>query len=80
MAVFLLVTKNGAGYSPPACMGPGSFSDVPCPGGLVVDWIEQLYADGVTGGCDTNPLRYCPGDPASRGQMAVFLSVNFSLP
>ncbi len=81
MAVFLLVTKHGTGYAPPACT-PSSpiFSDVQCPGGFAVDWIEQLYADAVTGGCDTSPLKYCPDKAATRGEMAVFLSVNFALP
>ncbi|MFY9550770.1 MAG: DUF1800 family protein, partial [Thermoanaerobaculia bacterium] len=37
------------------------------------DWIEQLYAEGVTGGCATGPLRYCPSSPVTRGQMAAFL-------
>jgi hypothetical protein len=36
-------------------------------------WIETLYAAGVTGGCATDPLRYCPELAVTRGQMAVFL-------
>src|SRR5262249_57318577 len=34
------------------------------------DWIEQLYHEGITGGCATG---YCPGDFVKRQQMAVFL-------
>jgi len=30
-------------------------------------------------GCSTNPPRYCPQDPVTREQMAVFLSVTFGL-
>ena len=51
MAVFLLKAKNGSGYAPNPCASV--FADVPCPATPEFpfsDWIEQLYADGVTGG------------------------------
>ena len=36
--------------------------------------IDALAASGITVGCDEGPpLRYCPDDPVSRGQMATFL-------
>ena len=35
--------------------------------------IEALYRAGVTAGCTTAPLRYCPEDSVTREQMAVFL-------
>jgi hypothetical protein len=77
MAVFLVVARYGTGVSLPP--PTGIFQDVP-----VTDpyakWIEKLVADGVTGGCATNPARYCPNDAVTRGQMAVFLVLNFSLP
>jgi hypothetical protein len=44
-----------------------------------VRWIEQLYREGITAGCATNPPRYCPDSDVTRGQMAVFLSKTFSL-
>jgi hypothetical protein len=69
MAVFLLKSKHGAAYTPPACHG--MFADVPCPGGFAVDWIEQLANEGVTSGCGNG--NYCPGAPVTRAQMAVFL-------
>jgi hypothetical protein len=37
------------------------------------DYIERLYKAGITGGCNLNPLRYCPEIPVTRAQMAVFL-------
>ncbi len=77
MAVFLLVAQHGSGYTPPACTG--IFSDVACPGPFT-NWIEQLYNEGITGGCSTNPPAYCPGDPVTRAQMAVFLTATFNLP
>jgi hypothetical protein len=40
--------------------------------------IEILYANGLTGGCATNPLRFCPDQTMNRGAAAVFiLRANF---
>jgi S-layer family protein len=36
-------------------------------------FVEALAAAGITAGCA--PGSYCPNDPITRGQMAVFLSV-----
>ncbi len=58
-------------YTPPACTGV--FSDVPCPGGFAVNWIEQFYSDQITAGCGANPLAYCPDSPVKRSEMAVFV-------
>ena len=51
---------------------PAGFSDTG--GGTHEDAIDSLYAAGVTVGCDTNPLRYCPGQPVTRAQMATFIA------
>ena len=32
---------------------------------------------GITGGCATGPLRYCPSDPVTRAQMATFIERAF---
>ncbi|HEX2619472.1 MAG TPA: S-layer homology domain-containing protein [Phototrophicaceae bacterium] len=37
------------------------------------NFIEQLYRAGITGGCNTSPLIYCPENTVTRAQMAVFL-------
>jgi IPT/TIG domain len=76
MAVFLLKAKYGAAYTPPSCTG--LFADVSCPGALA-DWIEELYVEGVTGGCSASPLRYCPASACTRGQAAAFLTTAFGL-
>jgi CSLREA domain-containing protein len=76
MAVFLLKTEHGSAYTPPAC--GGIFGDVSCPG-VFSDWIEQLYAENITGGCQTSPLLYCPSSPNTRGQMATFIVKTFGL-
>ncbi len=75
MAVFLLVAKHGAGYTPPA--GTGTvFSDVG-PGHWAKDWIEQLAAEGITGGCSGG--NFCPDGLVTRAEMAVFLTAAFEL-
>lgn len=69
MAVFLVRAFNTATV-PPAI---GIFDDVP-----PTDWYapqaEQIYSDGITQGCRTNPLSYCPNDQVLRDQMASFLA------
>ena len=75
MAVFLLKTNHGSAYTPPACTG--IFEDVACPGNLFADWIEQLAAEQVTGGCGVGI--YCPNGPNTHGQMAVLLVKTFGL-
>jgi hypothetical protein len=78
MAVFLLRARHGAGYDPPAATGT-MFGDVPTSHPMA-KWIEQLAREGITGGCSTSPPQYCPEDPVTRGQMAVFLVRAFNLP
>ena len=36
--------------------------------------INALAAAGITIGCNTDPLRYCPIQPVTRGQMATLLA------
>ncbi len=69
MAIFLLKSKYGSTYSPPAATG-GVFSDVH-PGDFAAAWIEQLAEEGITAGCGQG--KYCPDMIVSRAQMAVFL-------
>jgi cysteine-rich repeat protein len=76
MAVFLLKTKEGSSYMPPPATG--IFGDVPSTD-TFAPWIEELYHRNVTGGCQTAPLLYCPDNPNTRGQMAVFLVKTFGL-
>jgi hypothetical protein len=77
MAVFLLKSEHGSNYAPPACTGV--FDDVPCPGAPAVDFIEQLAAEQITGGCSISPPLYCPDGTSTRGQMAVFIVKTFKL-
>jgi hypothetical protein len=49
-----------------------SFSDVPTDY-WALSFIERLYAAGITGGCATSPLQYCPEGTVTRAQMSIFL-------
>jgi hypothetical protein len=55
------------------------FIDVP-----IGDWayrhIMEIYNAGITGGCSTNPPRFCPDEPITRGQMAVFVETSLGHP
>ncbi len=52
--------------------GSPTFADVP-PTYWAWGFIEQLYTQGITGGCSSNPLNYCPDAVVTRAQMAVFI-------
>lgn len=78
MAVFLTRNKHGSSFVPPPATGT-VFADVPA-SYWAASYIEQVYNDGVTSGCATNPTRYCPEDYVSRDQMAAFLARSLGLP
>ena len=48
-----------------------TFNDVPTSHPFF-QYIEALAASGITGGCGGG--NYCPDNPLTRGQMAVFMS------
>ncbi len=73
MAVLLTLAR---GENPPPATG-ARFGDVPS-GYWAARFIEQLAADGVTSGCGGG--NYCPDQPITRGEMAVFLAAAFHLP
>ncbi|HZD21826.1 MAG TPA: S-layer homology domain-containing protein, partial [Acidimicrobiia bacterium] len=69
MAVFLIRAF------PPDTLQPatGIFADVPVTA-WYADEAERIYVDGITRGCQTDPLSYCPNDSVLRDQMASFLA------
>jgi trimeric autotransporter adhesin len=70
MAAFVLVSKEGAGYNPPACSAPNLFVDVPETSPFC-KFIEELANRQVVAGCQTG--FYCPQSPVQRNQMAIFV-------
>lgn len=77
MAIFLLRAKHGSAYTPPPATGT-VFSDVPA-NYWAAAWIEQVHSEGISSGCATSPLRYCPERTVVRDQMAAFLARTFEL-
>ena len=50
-----------------------TFNDVPTSHPFF-QFVEALAKSGITGGCNAAPPLYCPDQPLTRGQMAVFLA------
>jgi S-layer family protein len=53
-----------------------TFGDVPTTNGFF-QFVEALAASGITGGCGGG--NFCPDNPVTRGQMAVFLAAALGL-
>ncbi len=66
------------GYKLQVSPAPGSatFTDVPA-GHPFFRFVEALADSGITAGCGGG--NFCPNQPLTRGQMAVFLSVALGL-
>jgi len=64
---YIDISGNGQGNAPYT-----KFGDVPLTY-WANSYIERLYNAGITGGCSTNPLMYCPDATVTRAQMAIFL-------
>ncbi len=77
MAAFLLRSKEGTSYVPPACTGAGPFLDVNC-----AYWdaaqIAEVSRRGIMTGCGGG--NFCPGNPLTRAQMAGYLARTFDIP
>ena len=52
--------------------GQPSFVDVP-PGFWAEDYINAIFNAGITQGCSSTPMKYCPQDDVTRDQMAAFI-------
>ena len=69
MAVFIVRTRFGATATFNYPVSP-SFTDVTSDNSFF-QWIQKMGQLGITSGCGATT--YCPNDPVTRGQMAVFL-------
>ena len=77
------LTASVSGFTPPFSVvdtlpvspapATATFNDVPTDHPFF-QFIEALYASGITAGCQASPPLYCPDNPVTRGQMAVFLA------
>ena len=76
MAVWLV---RALGQTPAAGNVDTRFGDVDA-GLWWTPYVERLADVGVTAGCAVGSLRFCPDEPATRGQMATFLNRTFGFP
>ena len=51
---------------------PAGFGDIE--GHHFASDIDSLAAAGISSGCSADPLRFCPNEPVTRGQMATFIA------
>jgi len=61
-----------AQYTPPTCSGAPLFGDVANDHPYCA-WIEQLWRDTLSAGCDPATGRFCPDDPITRAQAAMLV-------
>jgi hypothetical protein len=69
-AVFTVRGHHGADFTPTQPQTQ-IFADTPLTD-WPVDWVTQLWEDGYTTGCGTDPLIFCPWQPYNRAEGAVF--------
>ncbi len=78
MAKFICLGMNEANPGSCATSGcTGVFADVNSSNPFCT-YIEALYNAGVVSGCQTSPLKYCPTNKVTRGQMSKFLTNAFN--
>ncbi len=71
-SVFLLRSRFGGRYIPPAPPYT-TFKDDFSPGTWAQPWAQGLYNAGMTAGCASGSFKlFCPWDPATQAQLAVF--------
>ena len=75
MAVFLVRALNLEPVENPS----GRFNDVP-PDAWYAPHVERIAELRITVGCNPNGTDYCPQNPVTRSQMALYLAQAFELP
>jgi hypothetical protein len=75
MAVFLVASLGQSPVAP--CTG--RFFDVPVDHPFC-GFVERMFGEGITGGCASGGLSFCPDEPVTRGQMAVFIETALGNP
>ncbi len=69
MAAFIIRARYGASTAFAFLSSP-QFTDVSS-GNSFFMWIQKMKQAGITAGCTATT--YCPGDPVTRGEMAIFI-------
>lgn len=71
-AVFMLRGNLGNSYVPPDPPYTTPFLDNWSPGTWAQKWAQGMLQEGLSAGCSTTPLMYCPWEQMPRLQAAVF--------
>ncbi len=69
-AVFMLRGQMGSGYTPPSVTG--IFGDNWTGFEWAQGWAEGMYAEGLTTGCQSSPLLFCPANQLPRVEASIF--------
>jgi hypothetical protein len=69
-AVFMLRGQMGSGYTPPAVTG--IFGDNWTGFEWAQPWAEGMYQEGLTTGCQSSPLLFCPANQLPRVEASIF--------
>lgn len=70
-AVFMVRSNFGHAYSPPPAPWM-TFDDDFSPGPWAQPWAQGMFDAGLTAGCSTTPMLFCPWEEMPRLQAAVF--------
>ena len=68
-AVFMMRAKYGVYHVPSPAVH--LFADDWTPGPWAEPWAEGAYNSGLSSGCSTSPLKYCPWNQLPREQLAI---------
>ena len=68
--VFMLRGQMGSGYTPPAITG--IFGDNWTGFEWAQPWAEGMYQEGLTTGCQSSPLLFCPANQLPRVEASIF--------
>ena len=69
-AVFMLRGQMGSGYTPPTVTG--IFGDNWTGFEWAQGWAEGMYQEGLTTGCQSSPLLFCPANQLPRVEASIF--------
>ncbi|HMX75980.1 MAG TPA: SBBP repeat-containing protein, partial [Anaerolineales bacterium] len=71
-AVFMLRGQLGSGYTPPPAPWNTFLADSWVGFEYVQPWAEGMWQEGLTKGCQSDPLKYCPETQLPRVEASVF--------
>jgi hypothetical protein len=71
-AVFMLRGQMGSGYTPPPAPWNTFVNESWVGFEWAQPWAEGMYQEGLTTGCQTNPLMFCPANQLPRVEASIF--------